>query len=271
MPIQINTNLGALSAQKEGGKANEAIKNAFARISSGLKVNTAKDDAAALSVAVDITSQIQGLSQAQRNSNDAISLSQVAEGTLSEVSDILQRARTLSVQAANGTNSAEDNRAIQAEISGLQAQLNDITQNSAFNGVDLFSGEVSLEFQTGAQAEQTVNISIDNPSESLEPIDVSTQEAAQSSISAIDAALENVTNARSDLGALQSRFESTVRNIQSQREGLAASRSRIQDADIGLETANLVKNQILSQASLAAQAQANVSKQGALALLTQAK
>lgn len=268
MVFEINDG-SSFGLQNNLKSANSLTNRAFQRISSGLRINSAADDASRLAQSTRLTSQIQGLSQAGRNANDAISLAQTADGALSGVTEGLQRIRELAIQSANGTNSAQDRSALQAEANQIAQQLQDISNDTTFNGVNLFQGGSSLDFQIGSEANQTVNVSIADPLESLGSIDLSTADGAQAAIESVDAAIAEVSTTRADLGAVQNRFRSAITNIETTKEGLAAANSRIADADIAAEVSNLVKSQILEQASLASLSQSNANKSGVLQLLTQ--
>ena len=265
----INTNTSALRAQNGSRVANQALQTAMERLSTGKRINSAKDDAAGLAIASSMTSQIRGMSQAIRNSNDGISLAQTAEGALNEVSNMLQRVRELSVQSASGTYSADDRTNLQAEVAELGAQIDDIVANTEFNGVTVFgAADVTIDIQTGANSSDTTSLTITGFDVSAASgSDISSVAGATTALVDTDAALKAVATTRASLGAGQSRLESVVNNLTSNVTNLSDARSRIEDADFSAETTKLAKAQILSQASTAMLAQANQSQQGVLSLL----
>ena len=265
----INTNTSALRAQNGSRVANQALQTAMERLSTGKRINSAKDDAAGLAIASSMTSQIRGMSQAIRNSNDGISLAQTAEGALNEVSNMLQRVRELSVQSASGTYSADDRTNLQAEVAELGAQIDDIVANTEFNGVTVFgAADVTIDIQTGANSGDTTSLTITGFDVSAASgSDISSVAGATTALTDTDAALKAVATTRAALGAGQSRLESVVNNLTSNVTNLSDARSRIEDADFSAETTKLAKAQILSQASTAMLAQANQSQQGVLSLL----
>lgn len=269
----INTNTSALRAQNGSRVANASLQTAMERLSTGKRINSAKDDAAGLAISSSMTSQIRGMSQAIRNANDGISLAQTAEGALGEVGNMLQRIRELAVQSASGTYSGDDRTNLQAEVSQLQEQIGDILSDTKFNGNTLFATTGSgnaFAIQTGFNSGETVNVTvkaIDGTKISATALDVSDVTKAGTTLTNVDDALESVNTARANLGASQSRLESTVNNLTSNVTNLSDARSRIEDADFSAETTNLAKSQILAQASTAMLAQANQSQQGVLSLL----
>ncbi|PTC00386.1 flagellin FliC, partial [Thalassospira xiamenensis] len=245
---------------------------AFQRLSSGFRINSAADDAAGLQISSRMTSQIEGLNQAVRNANDGISLAQTAEGAMQEITNNLQRMRQLSIQSQNGINSDEDRSALQKEVSALRTEITRIADNTSFGGELLLDGGFSADFLVGANAGESITVALpsaafDAAGLSIGGLTVASAGGASSAISVIDAALETVNSARADLGALQNRFQSTVRNLTNIAENVTAARSRIQDTDFAAETANLTKFQIIQQASTTILAQANQRPQAALSLL----
>lgn len=265
----INTNTSALRAQNGSRMANQSLQVAMERLSTGKRINSAKDDAAGLAIASSMTSSIRGMSQAIRNSNDGISLAQTAEGALSEVTNMLQRVRELAVQSASGTYSDDDRANLQAEVAELTAQITDITDNTKFNGVTVFgTADVGIDIQTGANSGDQTTLTVKGfDLSSAVASDISTAAGAGTALTNVDAGLKAVATTRASLGAAQSRLESTVNNLTSSVTNLSDARSRIEDADFSSETTNLAKAQILSQASTAMLAQANQSAQGVLSLL----
>ncbi len=265
----INTNTASLRAQNGSRMANASLQTAMERLSTGKRINSAKDDAAGLAISSSMTSQIRGMSQAVRNANDGISLAQTAEGALGEVTNMLQRVRELSVQSASGTYSADDRANLQAEVTQLGAQIDDIVANTKFNGTAVFgTANVTVAIQTGSGATDQTSLTIAGfDVTAASASDVSTVAGATTALTDVDAALKAVATTRASLGAGQSRLESTVNNLTNQVTNLSDARSRIEDADFSAETTNLAKAQILSQASTAMLAQANQSAQGVLSLL----
>lgn len=265
----INTNTASLRAQNGSRMADKMLTQAMERLSTGKRINSAKDDAAGLAIATSMTSQIKGMSQAVRNSNDGISLAQTAEGALNEVTNMLQRIGELSVQSASATYSDDDRANLQAEVTELGAQIDDIVSNTKFNGAAVFGAtDVTFSIQTGAGATDQTTLTIAGfDLTAASGADISTAGGATTAITDVQDALKAVATTRASLGAGQSRLESTVNNLTNQLTNLNDSRSRIEDADYSVETSNLAKAQILSQASTAMLAQANQSQQGVLSLL----
>jgi flagellin len=267
----INTNVSALRAQNGSRMANKELETAMSRLSSGKRINSAKDDAAGLAIATRMNANVKGFSQAIRNANDGISLAQTAEGGLAETSNILVRMRELAVQSANGTNATTDRTAVQAEVTELLAQIGDISSRTTFNGTSLLnSATTSIAIQTGVATGQTVSINIGDMTATglgVNAVDLSTAAGASSALATLDTAINTVAGQRASLGAVQNRLDSTVNNLTASVENLSASKSRIEDADYSVETTNLASAQILSQASTAMLAQANQSQQGVLNLL----
>ena len=270
----INTNTAALRAQNGSRVANQALQTAMERLSTGKRINSAKDDAAGLAIASSMTSQIRGMNQAIRNANDGISLAQTADGALNEVTNMLQRIRELSIQSKSGTYSTSDRTNLQAEVSQLQLQISDILTSAKFNGVGLFSQsastDVTITIQAGSDASNTIDLKItglDGTKLGASALDVSTTTASATTISNVDGALASINATRASLGAGQSRLESAVNNLTSNATNLSDARSRIEDADYSAETTALAKAQILSQASTAMISQANQTQQNVLSLL----
>jgi flagellin len=272
----INTNTAALRAQNGGRVANQSLQAAMERLSTGKRINSAKDDAAGLAIASSMTAQIRGMNQAVRNANDGISFAQTAEGALGEVSNMLQRVRELAVQSKSGTYSATDRTNLNAEASALQAQIGDILTNTKFNGVAVFdfastnTASDDITIQTGADATNTVAVAkawLNSANFEATDFAVDSVANATTTIANVDTNLGAVNTARATLGASQSRLESVVNNLVNTATNLSDARSRIEDADFSQETTNLAKAQILSQASQAMLAQANQSQQGVLSLL----
>ena len=271
MSTVINTNVMSLNAQRNLGMSQSMMAEALQRLSSGLRVNSAKDDAAGFAIAQRFETQIRGLNQAVRNANDGISLSQTAEAALGETTSNLQRIRELAVQANNGTNSADDLTAIQEEIDQRVAEITRIADQTSFNGVNVLDGTAgAITFQVGANVGDTIDVDLTGNDMTALGLGVSTADVtldAEAAITAVDAALTSVASFRAELGAVQNRFESTISNLQTVSENMAASKSRIVDADFAAETAKLTKAQILQQAGIAVLAQANAGPQAVLGLL----
>jgi len=272
MAMFINTNVASLNARRNLEKSTGVLGKTFSRLASGLRINSAADDAAGMAITTRLTSQIRGLNQAQRNANDGISLMQVAEGAMEETTNALQRIRELAIQASNDTNTSADRSNLQKEVSQLLSEVQRIATQTQFNGMNLLTGEFSGKtFQVGAYSGQTISFSITTASRAalgISNVDISTTTGtAASAITTIDRALNSISDMRANLGALQNRFESTIANLANVVENISAARSRIQDADIADETSKLTKNSILQQAGTAVLAQANQQPQLALQLL----
>ncbi len=265
----INTNTAALRAQNGSRVANEALQSAMERLSTGKRINSAKDDAAGLAISSSMTSQIRGMSQAIRNANDGISLAQTADGALGEVTNMLQRIRELSVQSASGTYSADDRANLQSEVTQLGAQIDSIISDTKFNGVAVFgSSDVSVDVQTGYGSTDKTTLTVTGIDVSAASgSDISSASGATTALGDVDNALKAIATTRASLGAGQSRLESVVNNLSNQVVNLSDARSRIEDADFSAESTNLAKAQILNQASTAMLAQANQSQSGVLNLL----
>jgi flagellin len=266
----INTNVSALRAQNGSRTADANLQTAMARLSSGKRINSGKDDAAGLAIASSMTSQIRGMSQAVRNANDGMSMAQTADGALDEVTNMLQRIRELAVQAASGTYATADKTNLQTEVTALAGQITAITSNTKFNGVALFTGSAgsggTVTIQAGSSTSDTVTIDFSQLDLSaVSSINLST--SASGAMTSVDTLLTTVNTKRANLGASESRLTSVVNNLTSNVTNLTDARSRIEDADYGAETTNLAKAQILAQASTAMLAQANSSAQYVLSLI----
>jgi len=301
----INTNVMSLNAQRNLSASGNDLATSLQRLSSGLRINSAKDDAAGLAISQRMTSQIRGMDQAARNANDGISLAQTAEGALTSIGDNLQRIRELAVQAANGTNSDTDKTALQAEATQLSSEIARVLQNTKFNDTALFETTAAtaktVKIQVGANA--TTNDQIEISLKSMSALFAEANTAAVAAdpaatpavvgspgginilgagtvaagstttpdaanvLTKLDAHLATVNSTRADLGAAQNRFSSVVSNLSVNSENLSAARSRIQDADFAKESAALTRNQILQQAGTAMLAQANQSSQNVLSLI----
>ncbi len=278
MALVINTNVASLNAQRNLSTSQLNLNRSMQRLSSGLRINSAKDDAAGLAISDRMTAQIRGLNQAARNANDGISMAQTAEGALQETTNLLQRMRELSVQSANSTNTTTDRASLDAEFKQLVSEIDRIATTTSFNGNTLltgsFGGAGNAVFQVGANANQTISLDITSASAGalgsgtfVDGICITQASFAQSAIQIVDAAIANVDTIRGSLGATMSRLESTIANLNNVSENISASRSRILDADIAQETSIMTKNNILQQAGVSVLAQANQTPQLALSLL----
>ena len=293
MAIYVNTNVSSLNSNRQLGKATHSLDTTYKRLSSGLRINSAKDDAAGLQISDRLTSQINGLNQGNRNANDGIALAQTAEGALDEVTNMLQRIRTLSLQSANGTNTTADRGAIQAEVNQLCAEITRIGCKTTFAGQQILAGKnkglvgsSGINFQVGANANDTIAISLCNAFtiegmssaitatdnclgtyDNVKAFTVSTAEKAQKTLATIDKFIAHVDKARGELGAVQNRLESTIANQSNIAENEADARSRIRDTDYAEEAANLSQQTIVQQAASSMLTQANSRPQIALSLL----
>jgi len=271
----INTNISAIKASNASTMASKALGTAMERLSTGKRINSAKDDAAGLAIATSMTSQVRGMNQSIRNANDGIALAQTAEGALGEVTNMLQRVRELATQAASGTyQDATDRVYMQTEVDELTAQIDQVITNTEFNGVVLFDASTAaVTVQTGANAADTVDLALADLTTlaasggAAGSYDVSTATTANALLTSLDTELDSISSARSGLGAGQNRLESVVNTLTSNVTNLSDARSRIEDTDYSAETTALAKAQILSQASTAMIAQANQSQQNVLSLL----
>lgn len=268
----INHNLNAMNAHRNMTNNINAAAKSMEKLSSGLRINRAGDDAAGLAISEKMRGQIRGLDQASRNAQDGISLIQTAEGALNETHSILQRMRELAVQASNDTNVAADRSQIQLEVSQLKSEINRIASQTEFNTKKLVNGSASnVVFQVGANSGQTITMAIgamDASALSVKAIDVRTAASAiTGQIDTIQSAIDKVSSERAKLGAYQNRLEHTTNNLNTSSENLQAAESRIRDVDMAKEMMNYSKNNILQQAAQAMLAQANQAPQGVLQLL----
>ncbi len=273
MSTVINTNIASLTAQRSLAKTSGEMATALQRLSSGLRVNSAKDDAAGLAISERLTAQVRGYNQAIRNAGDGISLAQTAEGGIEAITGSLQRMRELAVQAANYSNTDADRTAIQAEVSQLLSEVGRVATQTKFNGNALLNGSFSAggNFQVGANASEVIAVggiaNLDATALGISGINVSTQAGATTALGLLDTAITTVTTERAELGASINRFEQTINNLRVTVENITAARSRIQDADFASETASLTRLQILQQSGTAVLSQANAIPQGVLGLL----
>lgn len=311
MALYVNTNISSINAQRKLMNATNSLNTSYQRLSSGLRINSAKDDAAGLLISDRLTSQINGLNQGNRNANDGIALAQTVEGALDETSNMLQRIRVLAVQSANGTNTNEDRLALQKEVDHLSREISRIARKTTFAGAQILDGAPAttaennlltskgqLTFQLGANANDTILLHLslgfamsgiaadadvdtalgayafnalnaEGDEAKTQGFSLSSQANAQSTLRVIDAFIQYVDSKRADLGAIQNRMESTIRNQSAGAENQSDARSRIRDTDFASETANLTQNNIIQQASQSILAQANQRPTVALNLLGQ--
>ncbi|HEV2600405.1 flagellin [Sphingopyxis sp.] len=266
----INTNVSALRAQNNSRVANQMQSQAMERLSSGKRINSAKDDAAGLAIATRMDASARGLTQAIRNANDGISLAQTADSAAGSIADILVRMRDLAMQASTGTLGDDDRTAIQTEVTALIAQIDDVATRTTFNGTALLDGTADLDIQTGLNDGEVVNVVIEDLQAAglgVDGLDFSTAAGASGALATLDTAIQTVATERANLGAQQNRLTSAVDNLTSTVTNLSESKSRIEDADFSVESTNLAAAGILAQASTAMLAQANQSSQGVMNLL----
>ena len=264
MSLRINSNVEAFNAHRQLAATSDRASKSMERLSSGYRINRAADDAAGLAISEKLRGQIRGLAQAQRNAQDAVSLVQTGEGSLNEVHSMLQRVRELAVQYQNGTLSTSDKAAITAEAAQLQSEIERIGAAADFNGIKLLDGTAgTISFQVGANDGDVISVTTSTLTSQIGTIDVTTT----TSISAIDAAIQNVSTMRGQFGAVQNRLEHTLNNLATYQENLMASESRIRDVDMAAEMVEFSKNQILQQAGTSMLAQANQAPQAVLSLL----
>ncbi len=263
MSLVINTNTASINAQRNLGLSKGTLNTSMARLSSGMRITSAKDDAAGLAISEKLRANIRGLGQAERNANDGISMIQTAEGALNEVSNMLIRQKELAVQAANGTLGADERGYLQAEYSQLDAEITRISTATEFNGTALFGATIDL--QVGVNAADTISFTVGTLAATGG--DISTAAGASTALGTIDTAIGTVSGTRGDLGAAQNRLQSTVNNLAVQRENLSAANSRIRDVDVAQESVEMTRSQILMQAGIAVLAQSNQLPAMALSLI----
>ena len=276
----INTNIMSLNAQRNLSATQSALATSVQRLSTGLRVNSAKDDAAGLAIAERMNTQVRGMNVAIRNANDAISLSQTAEGSLSKINDMGQRMRELAVQSANATNSDSDRKNLDAEYQALAQEIKRNLAGAAFNGTKLFATAAALTFQVGANAATTDQITINTQNltgdnsivevigaAGADAASIGTAAGASAALGKLDTMLATVNSKRAEFGAIQNRFEAVIQTLQVSAENQTAARSRIMDADFASETASLTRSQVLQQAGTAMLSQANSLPNNVLSLL----
>ena len=272
MAQTINTNMFSLNAQRNLNTSGASLATSMQRLSSGLRVNNSKDDAAGMAIADRMNSQIRGMTVAMRNANDAISLAQTAEGSIANVGDAMQRMRELAVQSANATNTTTDRSNLDSEFQQLVDEVGRLITGSKFNGQNVLNAATAWDFQIGADAGGTNKLTVTSVDltavkTAVDALDITDATNANAALTAIDTQLGTVTTARATWGAVQNRFDSVISNLQVTAENLTAARGRIMDADFAVETANLSRAQILQQAGTAMLAQANQIPQQVLQLI----
>ena len=274
MGTTINTNVSSLTAQRNLSASQSSLATSMQRLSSGMRVNSAKDDAAGLAIAERMNAQVKGMNVAIRNASDAISLSQTAEGALGKIADSLQRMRELAVQSANATNSDSDRLNLDTEFQALNEEVTRVLTGTKFNGTAVLDAAGTLDFQVGANNSATDKISVTTTDltagtgvSAVTGGSITTAAASLTAMDDIDDALTEISTARASFGATQNRFEAVISNLQVNAENQAASRGRIVDADFAAETANLSRTQVLQQAGMAMVAQANAMPNGVMQLL----
>ncbi|MBI5362981.1 MAG: flagellin FliC [Planctomycetes bacterium] len=271
MGLRVNTNIASLTAQRNLSGVTGRLQGNFSKLSSGLRVATAADDAGGLGISERMRSQIRSLGAAGRNAQDGISLVQTAEGALSEASNILSRMRELAVQASNGTLSDDDRSTINTEVGALISELDRIADSTSFNGVQLLDGSnTTASIQVGINDGEVIDVALEETTTTelgVDGVDVSNATGASDALADIDTAIDTLNTARGNLGASQNRLTSAFSSIQNARENLSAAESRIRDVDVAFETADLTRNTILQQAAVSVLSQANVQPQLALRLL----
>ena len=273
MAMVINTNISAVNAQRNLGKTQASLQTAMQRLSSGLRINSAKDDAAGIGIASRMTAQIRGLTQAARNANNAISVVQTIEGGLDEIHNMLQRMRELAVQAADDSNTATDRGSLDDEYQALAAEIDRVATSTNFNNQNVLNGSVDFDFQIGSDNAADNRISLAAINVQISELfsngvgDLTDKTNAQTAIDDVQTAINTVIGHKSNLGAINNRLDYTIANLNNIIENITAARSRIMDADFAVETANLTRASILQQAGISVLAQANQQPQNVLALL----
>jgi flagellin len=271
MGLRVNTNVASLTAQRNLAAVSGRLQGNFARLSSGLRIATAADDAAGLGISERMRSQIRSYAVAGRNAQDGVSLAQTAEGALQEVSNNLTRMRELAVQSSNGTLTTTDRATLDAEFQQLVTEIDRVAGEATFNGVTLLDGTTSsLDIQVGINSGDTITVNLADTTAAtlgIDTLDVTSVANSGLAMTAIDTAIDSVSTSRGELGAIQNRLNSAIASISSTRENLSAAESRIRDVDVAAETADLTRNSILQQAAVSVLAQANVQPQLALNLL----
>ncbi|MFL6110644.1 MAG: flagellin [Catenulispora sp.] len=265
MSLRINTNIEAFNAHRQLNRTSDMLSRSIQRLSSGLRINSAADDAAGMAISEKLKAQISGLDQAQRNASDAVSMTQTAEGSLNEVHAMLQRVRELAVEYHNGTLSTSDRLAIQSEVNQLASEVERIGKDADFNGIKLLSSSQTISFQVGANDGQVITVSTISLGAAVTSAVFSL--GADTDLTELDTAIDAVSAQRATLGAVQNRMEYTLENLATYQENLTASKSRITDVDMASEMVNFTKTQILQSAGTSMLAQANQAPQAVLQLL----
>lgn len=282
MALVINTNLASINAQRNLNRTESSLNSSLAKLSSGMRITAAKDDAAGLAISEKLRAQVRGLGQAERNANDGISLVQTGEGALNEVSNALIRMRELAVQASTGTLGTEERGYLNDEFNALKVEIDRIANVTEFNGKYLLNGASSagVDFQVGLNdnSNDRITVSISTVRTSslggatagscMSAQTISTMSGARDTLGVIDLAIQDVSNVRGDLGAVQNRLQTTVNNLATQRENISAANSRIRDVDVASETVTMTRSQILMQAGVSVLAQANQLPSMALSLIS---
>ncbi|MBR9726759.1 flagellin [Shewanella intestini] len=272
MAITVNTNVTSMKAQKNLNASGSALATSMERLSSGLRINSAKDDAAGLAISDRLNSQVSGLEVGMRNANDAISIAQISEGAMQEQTNMLQRMRDLSIQAENGANSADDLTSIKDEMDQLATEITSIGDTTAFGDTKLMTGNFSAgkTFQVGHQEGEDISVTVGTTNAttlSVAALDITTSAGRDAAIDKIDAAIKNIDGQRAGLGAIQNRLSHNISNSANTQANVADAKSRIVDVDFAKETSAMTKNQVLQQTGSAMLAQANQLPQVALSLL----
>jgi len=269
MGLRVNTNIASLTAQRNLGAVTSRLQGNFARLSSGLRIATAADDAAGLGISERMRAHIRSLTVAGRNAQDGVSLTQTAEGAMQEISNNLGRMRELAVQAANGTLTTADRATLDTEYQALISEVDRIATQTTFNGVSLLDSSATTSIQVGSQAGETITVTFSDVTAATLGLtgNITSAANATTELGTLDTAIDSVSTARGALGASQNRMQSAIASIASARENLAAAESRIRDVDVAMETADLTRNSIMQQAATSVLAQANVQPQLALSLL----
>lgn len=270
MALRVNTNLFSMTAQKNLSVHSEKLAGSFSKLSSGLRIVSAADDAAGLGISERMRAEIASLNMAQRNAQDGISLVQTAEGALSEVSANLVRMRELAIEASNGTLNTADRASLDAEFGALISEIDRVATETAFNGISLLDNSTTITIQVGSGAGETIDISpadLQASTLGISALSITTSTGASSALASLDSAIDDVVDQRGNFGASQNRLQSAMRSIATATENLSGAESRIRDVDVAAETAELTKNRILQQAATSILAQANTQPQLAMSLL----
>ncbi len=273
MGLRVNNNIGSINAQRNLSDTTTRLQKSLQRLSSGLRITRAADDAAGLAISESFRAEVRGLSQASRNANDGISLLQIAEGALNETSSLLIRMRELAIQSANGTLGSAERSTINSEFQDLSSEITRIANVTTFNGTSLLNTTSSITFQIGSEGTTNDTISVSGVQATASAIGVgtsvvvSTASGATTALDTLDSAISTVATLRASFGTVQNRLESTIRSLAVAIENTAAAESQIRDVDFASETAELTRNQVLQQAGVSVLGQANVSTQSALSLL----